>query len=104
MGEVFLGFDEKLLRPVAIKVLAPHTRFSPASKARFLQEAQLLSRLDHPGICRIHDYLEEDGESFLILEYIEGKNLRQALAELSREDILRLMADDCPVSCVEDGC
>ncbi len=93
MGEVFLGFDEKLLRPVAVKVLAPHARLSPASKARFLQEARLLSRLDHPGICRIYDYFEEAGQEFLLLEYIEGQNLREAVGDLSETQLLSLMAD-----------
>jgi len=94
MGEVFLGYDEVLERPVAVKVLAPHARLSEASRARFLREARLLSKLDHPGICRIHDLVEAGDAECLILEYIEGDTLRRlAAAGLSVTEIARLMAE-----------
>ena len=77
MGSVFKGFDEKLKRHVAIKLIKKDHRSDPLSKARFLREAQVLSKLDHPHICRIWGYEERDGEDFLILEYIEGRTLNQ---------------------------
>ncbi|MEA2599595.1 MAG: eukaryotic-like serine/threonine-protein kinase [Acidobacteriota bacterium] len=78
MGAVYVGFDEKLHREVALKAIRGD-RLDAAAKARFLREARALSQLDHPGICAIHDYLETSGGDFLVLERIRGRNLRQAL-------------------------
>jgi serine/threonine-protein kinase len=78
MGAVYVGFDEKLHREVALKAIRGD-RLDAAAKARFLREARALSQLDHPGICAIHDYLETPGGDFLVLERIRGRNLRQAL-------------------------
>ncbi|HSG41048.1 MAG TPA: serine/threonine-protein kinase, partial [Thermoanaerobaculia bacterium] len=80
MGAVFVGFDEKLEREVALKAIRSD-RLDALTRARFLTEARLLSRLDHPNVCRIHGYLENEGEDFLVLELIRGRTLRQALAE-----------------------
>ncbi|GEM_PF-931204 len=93
MGEVFLGHDEVLERPVAVKVLASHARLSEAWRARFLREARLLSRLDHPAICRIHDFVEADGDTCLVLEYIEGQTLRAVAGSLRTGEIVQLMAE-----------
>ncbi len=76
MGEVFSGFDEALQRRVAVKTLHADRRFSPGAKARFLREARLLSKLDHPSICRIYDLFEGEDSDVLVLEYIEGSTLR----------------------------
>ncbi|HEX3552687.1 MAG TPA: serine/threonine-protein kinase [Thermoanaerobaculia bacterium] len=78
MGAVYVGFDEKLHREVALKAIRGD-RLDAVAKARFLREARALSQLDHPGICAIHDYLETSGGDFLVLERIRGRNLRQAL-------------------------
>jgi tetratricopeptide (TPR) repeat protein/tRNA A-37 threonylcarbamoyl transferase component Bud32 len=78
MGAVYVGFDEKLHREVALKAIRGD-RLDAAAKARFLREARALSQLDHPGICTIHDYLETPEGDFLVLERIRGRNLRQAL-------------------------
>jgi tetratricopeptide (TPR) repeat protein/tRNA A-37 threonylcarbamoyl transferase component Bud32 len=78
MGAVYVGFDEKLHREVALKAIRGD-RLDTAAKARLLREARVLSQLDHPGICAIHDYLETPGGDFLVLERIRGRNLRQAL-------------------------
>lgn len=72
MGDVFEGFDQRLLRRVAVKALSPRSFASPGSKARFQREAQLLSKLDHPNICRIYGLEERAGREYLILELIEG--------------------------------
>ncbi len=91
MGEVYLGFDRKLERRVAVKTIRPEARLSPQARARLLREARLLSRLAHPGICQIHDLVAtEDGE-FLLLEYVEGETLaRCARAPLSLAEKLGL--------------
>jgi serine/threonine protein kinase len=61
MGTVYRGFDDRLDRDVAVKVLRADQRSRPASAARFRREARLLSRLEHPGICRVYDLLQVDG-------------------------------------------
>ena len=89
MGAVYVGFDEKLERQVALKAIR-HDRLDARSRSRFLVEARLLSQLDHPNICRIHEYLEDKRGDFLVLELIRGRTLRQALSasgEIDREGI-----------------
>jgi tRNA A-37 threonylcarbamoyl transferase component Bud32/tetratricopeptide (TPR) repeat protein len=80
MGTVFVGFDEKLEREVALKAVRSDL-LDAATRARFLNEARLLSQLDHPNVYRIHGYLESEEGDFLVLELIRGRTLRQALAE-----------------------
>ena len=90
MGAVFVGFDEKLQRRVALKAIRSD-RLDAAARRRFLAEARVLSQLDHPNICRIHGYLEGDGQDFLVLELIRGRTLRQALAAgIEPRDRLRI--------------
>jgi len=79
MGEVYVGVDETLKRRVALKAVHSGQRLHAESKTRFLREAQILSQLDHPNICRVYDYIEDDQRDWLVLELIEGKNLRVAL-------------------------
>lgn len=91
MGEVFAAFDETLKRRVAIKAIHAQRLITDDAKARFLREAQILSRLDHPHICRVHDYLSEGGRDFLVLELIEGKSLRTAIqAGLERAAAMKI--------------
>ncbi|MBA3886278.1 MAG: serine/threonine protein kinase [Acidobacteria bacterium] len=79
MGEVYAAVDETLRRRVALKAIRAEHRLNPESKARFLREAQILSGLDHPNICRVYDYIEGDDRDWLVLELIEGKSLKVAL-------------------------
>ncbi|RMH20041.1 MAG: hypothetical protein D6696_09090 [Acidobacteria bacterium] len=80
-GHVYAGYDEKLDRRVALKVLHRDQRLKPQAKARLLREARILSQLDHPHICRIYDLIEGVDHDFLVLELIEGKSLKQALRD-----------------------
>jgi hypothetical protein len=77
MSEVWGGFDEKLQRPVALKVVHARRRLDPVARARFLREAQLLSSLEHPGICKVYELEEVDGEDVLVLELVEGTPLAE---------------------------
>ncbi|MEM7352030.1 MAG: protein kinase [Acidobacteriota bacterium] len=78
MGTVYVGFDEKLQREVAVKAIRGD-RVDAETRARLLREARLLSQLDHPNICRIHDYIEGDISDYLILELVPGESLAEAL-------------------------
>ena len=79
MGEVYAGFDETLKRRVAMKAIRAEQRLDAVAKARFLREARILSQLDHPHVCRVYDFIEEDDTEWLVLELIEGKSLQVAL-------------------------
>ena len=80
MGKVYLGYDEKLERRVAVKCIRSRAQ-SQEMRARFLREARLLSLLKHPNVCQIYDYVEGDDDDFLILELIEGQSLKDLLYE-----------------------
>jgi serine/threonine-protein kinase len=94
MGEVYLGFDERLQRRVALKAVRNEMRLSAVSRERLLREARSLSALDHPNICRIYDYAEGPSCDFLVLELVDGVTLRRAIEEgMSRARKLRIARD-----------
>lgn len=80
MGHVYVAFDERLQRRVALKAVRDAHR-SPNLKPRFLREARVLSQLEHPNICQVFDFLEADGREFLVLELVDGRPLSQLIAE-----------------------
>ena len=91
MGEVFSGFDRRLERKVALKVIRPERRLDQDTRRRFLREARMLSRLKHPNICQIHDLLERPEGDVLILELVEGRSLREIIDDgLGHEDALNI--------------
>ena len=81
MGSVYVGYDEKLDRKVALKAMRGDHRLNLEAKARFQREARVLSQLDHPNICRIYDYIEGQDADFLVLELIAGRNLKAVIHE-----------------------
>ena len=91
MGSVYLGFDEKLERQVAVKSIRPEHLKNQATQQRFIREAQILSKINHPSICQLYDYLETPDGDFLVLEYIKGKPLYQS--PLTDTQKLTAMAD-----------
>ncbi|MBV9497116.1 MAG: serine/threonine protein kinase, partial [Acidobacteria bacterium] len=91
MGDVYEGFDEKLMRRVALKALHRDQRLDDEARARLIREARTLSQLDHPNICRIHDYIEGHDADVLVLELIEGQTLQRAIEDgMSRAEKLRI--------------
>jgi serine/threonine protein kinase len=79
MGEVYRARDTRLERTVAVKVLNPELVTSPELKARFEREARVISQLQHPNICVLHDIGSENGTDFLVMEYLEGESLADRL-------------------------
>src|SRR6266516_7562972 len=79
MGQVYQAQDTKLKRIVAIKRMAPSLQQDARDRRRFLREAQQASALNHPNVARIYDVIEEGGEIFLIMEFVEGTPLRSAM-------------------------
>ncbi len=81
MGEVYLAEDPKLKRRVALKRMGTQLREDDSYRRRFLKEAEMASRLTDQHIAGIYDVLEENGETFLVMEYVEGQTLRQRLGK-----------------------
>lgn len=79
MGEVYVAFDTTLQRKVALKAVRQDRQLNDEGRARLLREARILSQLDHAGICRVFDYVSDDGNDYLVLELIEGRSLRDAM-------------------------
>lgn len=77
-GRVYLGRDDRLERDVAVKVLRSSQRYRDEARERLRREARLLSKLDHPNICRIYGLEEEGDDDCLLLEYIDGERLTEA--------------------------
>lgn len=74
-GIVYKAFDTKLNRNVAIKVFAAEGDTRRRKLARFKYEAHLAAALDHPTICTIHDFFEDKDHTYMVMEYVAGKNL-----------------------------
>src|ERR1700746_501314 len=79
IAEVSRARDTRLERTVAIKVLNSTVVSSPELKQRFEREARIISRLNHPHICTLHDVGHQDDTDFLVMEYLEGETLAQRL-------------------------
>src|ERR671938_388108 len=80
MGEVYLGHDTRLNRPVALKLLtADLTRYEDRLR-RFEQEARAASALNHPNILTIYEIGHAEAGHFIATEYIDGSTLRQHMA------------------------
>ncbi len=79
MGEVYRARDTRLQRTVAIKILPAHFSSDPVRKQRFEREAKIISSLNHPHICVLHDVGRQDDTDFLVMEYLEGETLAARL-------------------------
>src|SRR5688572_29611553 len=75
MGDVYLARDERLDRPVALKLLSTARTLDPEARGRMLREARAASALRHPGIVTVYDVGEHEGRTFIAMEYVEGETL-----------------------------
>ena len=75
MGEVYLAEDLTLHRKVVLKRLSSRIASDERSKRRLIREAQSASALDHPNICTIYEVGQDNGESFIAMQYVEGQIL-----------------------------
>jgi serine/threonine protein kinase len=79
MGLVFKARQPKLERLVALKILPQSLAADAAFAERFIREGRVLARLNHPNIVTIHDFGQANGFFFLLMEFVDGVNLRQAM-------------------------
>jgi tRNA A-37 threonylcarbamoyl transferase component Bud32 len=80
MGVVYKARQPQLDRLVALKLLPASLAADPAFTERFNREARLLARLNHPNIVAVYDFGQTGGFFFLMMEFVDGVNLRQAMA------------------------
>jgi len=81
MAEVYLGRDRVLGRTIAVKTLLVQFAGDPHFIARFRREAQSAAALNHPNIVGVYDTGSDDGTHFIVMEYIEGRTLRDVIRE-----------------------
>jgi serine/threonine protein kinase/Tfp pilus assembly protein PilF len=88
MGVVYKAEDLKLKRNVALKFLPSRFSRSEQDRARFMQEAQAASALNHPNILTIYEFDQSDGQYFIAMEFVEGESLKARLDEVRSKGTL----------------
>ncbi|WP_327253087.1 serine/threonine-protein kinase [Streptomyces sp. NBC_01244] len=86
MGQVWTAYDRRLDRRVAVKLLRPDKVAGPGSVAeelrrRFVRECRVTAQVDHPGLVTVHDAGSDGDELYLVMQYVEGADLADHLAE-----------------------
>lgn len=105
MGSVFKARQPQLDRFVALKLLPATLADQPGFAARFQREAQTLAKLSHPHIVTVHDYGQAGGLYYLLMEYVDGVNLRQLLRtkKLTPKEALSIVPPVCEaLQCAHD--
>lgn len=81
MAEVYRGRDLRTRRAVAVKTLRLEYRHDPETRARFRREARLLAFLAHPSVVRVFDFVEDRGTSWVVLEQLSGRSVKDLVLE-----------------------
>ncbi|VTT97312.1 serine threonine protein kinase : Putative serine/threonine protein kinase OS=Gemmata sp. Wa1-1 PE=4 SV=1: Pkinase [Gemmataceae bacterium] len=87
MGQVYLARQLSLKRDVAVKLLRNDLATNPTALKRFQAEAEAVAKLNHPNIVHIHQIGEHAGTRYMVLEYVEGRNLREYLVRKGPPDL-----------------
>jgi serine/threonine protein kinase len=88
MGVVYKAEDLNLTRTVALKFLPHGLEAHERDRARFLQEARAAAILNHPNICTIHDIQDHDGQLYIVMEYVQGRTLRETVPVRNIQDAI----------------
>ena len=88
MSTVYRALQHELDRTVAIKMLLPAYLNDASFRARFQSEARLIARLRHPHIVGIYDVSEDDGQPYLVMEYLEGITLHAAIVQRRQQGLV----------------
>lgn len=97
MGAVYKARQRTLDRVVALKIINPARDDDPAFAERFTREARALAKLNHPHIVTVHDFGQADGLYFLVMEYVDGTNLRTLIRDrrMSPQEALAIVPPLC---------
>ena len=98
MGMIFKAHDPVLDRAVALKVISTEIEVTDELRARFFREAQAWAQLSHPNIVAVYDMGEDDGRFFIVMEFLEGEELRRLITDrtpVTLEDKLAVMLQIC---------
>src|SRR5512133_1818268 len=98
MAVVYRAYDRMLERPVAIKILRQDFSSDPSFRERFRQEARAAANLSHPNIVTVHDFGFDQGQLFLVMEYVPGTNLKTMIENLGKfkpDDAIPLIVQAC---------
>src|SRR6186997_198371 len=98
MAQVYRARDLMLERFVAIKVLRPDFSSDSEFQVRFRQEARAAANLSHPNIVTVHDFGFDQGQLFLVMEHVPGKDLKTLLRQRGRypyEEAIPLIVQAC---------
>ncbi|MEE8584006.1 MAG: protein kinase [Acidobacteriota bacterium] len=98
MGVIYQAEDTSLNRRVALKFIQPRVSRSPLTRKRFLQEARAAAALNHPAITSVFELFEHEGQVVLVMEWIEGRSLKQLIRQEGPVEWQRLagwMAQAC---------
>jgi serine/threonine protein kinase/tetratricopeptide (TPR) repeat protein len=95
MGRVYRALDTRLNRQVAIKILLPALTSDEKLRRRFLREARAAAAVSHPTIAAVHEVSESEGSTYIVMEYVEGRTLRQLIdgKPLPLSEALRIAAE-----------
>ena len=86
IGPVYLAHDASLDRQVAIKFLSDEVTADELARKRLIREARVAARLDHAKICSVYEVAEQDGPTFIVMQYVEGETLaRKSMPLRNRE-------------------
>src|SRR3972149_724015 len=81
MADVYAAWDHLRSAKVAVKILRPDLASKPRFFRMFAKEAELLSDLTHPNIVRLYEFDQQDDIAFIVMDWVDGANLRQAIAQ-----------------------
>lgn len=91
MASVYLAMDERLDRGVAVKIIHPHLLSDEGFRAKFIREAKIAAKLSHPNLVNVFDQGEEDGLAYMVMEYVPGMTLRDALKQFGKLKPMRAL-------------